>query len=109
MKKIAFIIALAFVGTIAVNANNIVTPIVSSANEILFCKVINNTASAFEYKVGTDTYSVAPGATAGLAFEENTQILKKDTNGNWVNWFVLNTTYSGQSVQLTDIMNLSNH
>lgn len=109
MKKIAFIITLALVGTVAVNANHTVNPVVVSADQVLYCKVTNNTAAAFEYKVGSDVFTVAAGETAGFAFEENTQILKKDSNGNWINWFIFDASYSFQNVQLSDIINLSNH
>jgi hypothetical protein len=109
MKKFAFVIAIFIFGAFSVNAyNNFTTPVVSAADQILYCKVINNTATLFEYKAGTDVFSIPVGQPGGLAFEENTQLLKKDTNGNWVNWFIFTSAYSGQNVQLSDIINLSN-
>jgi hypothetical protein len=109
MKKFAFVLAISVLGVISVNAYNHTTrPIASAVDQILYCKVINNTASLFEYKVGTDLFSIPVGQPAGFAFEENTQILKKDTNGNWINWFVFSSAYANQNVQLSDIINLSN-
>ncbi len=108
MKKIAFIITLAISSVALINANNPVNPIVSSAQQVLFCKVINNTSAVFEYKVGTEEFTIPVGQTGGFAFEENTQILKKDTHGHWVNWFIFSSSYQGQSIQLSDIINLSN-
>jgi hypothetical protein len=108
MKKIAFIIALSFLGAITANAYNTSIHAASAADQILYCKVINNTAAAFDYKVGTDVFNIPVGGTGGFAFEENTQILKKDSNGNWINWFVFSSAYANQNVQLSDIINLSN-
>lgn len=108
MKKFAFIIAITLLGTITVNAYSTSTPVASAADQILYCKVINNTANLFEYKAGTDVFTISVGQPGGLAFEENTQLLKKDNNGNWVNWFIFTSAYSGQNVQLSDIINLSN-
>ena len=105
MKKLAFILAISFLGTLAVNAINPINLNAKSADQVLYAKVVNNTASAFEYKVGTDVYTIAVGASGALAFEENTQILKKDTNGVWVNWFVFTTARANQTWQLTDLLN----
>lgn len=105
MKKLAFILAISFLGTLTVNAINPVVPETINSDQVLYAKVINNTAAAFEYKVGTDIYTIAVGASGALAFEENTQILKKDANGVWVNWFVFSSTYANQSWQLTDLLN----
>ena len=109
MKKFAFILAISVFGVMSVNAyNSSTTPVASAADQVLYCKVFNNTANLFEYKVGTDVFSITVGQSSGFAFEENTQILRKDTNGNWINWFKFTSAYSGQNVQLSDIMHLSN-
>ncbi len=105
MKKLAFILAMSFLGTLAVQAVNPVSPVAQSIDQIIYAKVINNTAAAFEYKVGTDMYTIAVGESAGFAFEENTQIMRKDANGVWINWFVFSNSYANQSWQLSDLMN----
>lgn len=104
MKKIAFILAISLLGTMATNAVNPVISASTSIDQIIYCKVFNNTASQFEYKVGADVYTIDANMSAGFAFEENTQVLRKDTNGNWVNWFVFSSAYSGQTVQLSDLL-----
>lgn len=104
MKKFAFILAFSFLGTLAVNATSSVVPASASVDQIVYCKVFNNTATQFEYKVGADVYTIDVNLSAGFAFEENTQILRKDTNGNWVNWFVFSSAYAGLTVQLSDLL-----
>ncbi len=109
MKKFAFIIAISLFGALTINAYSATTPVASAKDQILYCKVMNNTATVFEYKVGTDIYSIPVGLASGFAFEENTQILKKDTNGNWINWFIYTNAYANQNVNLSDIISLSNN
>jgi len=105
MKKVALIFALVLAGNFAVNAVNPIQNLVSLvSSQPVFCKVHNDTGAAFEYKVGADTYTIAPSETAGFNYEENVQILKKDTNGNWVNWFVYTASYNGQSVNLSTML-----
>ena len=105
MKKLAFIIAISLFGTLATQALNTVQPTASAADQILYCKVFNDTATPFDYKVGNDIYTIPVNMSNGFAFEENTQILKKDGNGNWVNWFVYSSTYSNQNVMLSSLLN----
>ena len=109
MKKIVFVITISVLGAFSVNAYNLLSPVVTASDQILYCKVFNSTATVFEYKVGPDVFSIPVGDSGGFAFEENTQILKKDANNNWVNWFIFSATYSGQTVQLSDIISLSNN
>jgi hypothetical protein len=104
MKKFAIIIVISVLGAFAANAMNTLKPAPLAADQILYCKVFNNTANPFDYKVGADIYTIPVNMSSGFAFEENTQILKKDTNGNWVNWFVFGSTYSGQTVMLSDLL-----
>jgi|688.fasta_scaffold1174053_1 hypothetical protein len=104
MKKIAFILAFTFSASLAIHAANTISTVNSSVEQVIYCKVINDTNAAFEYKVGADVFTIAVGSTAGFNYEENTQILKKDTNGNWVNWFVYSSSYSGQNVQLSSLL-----
>ena len=104
MKKIAFVLALTFSVSLAINAANTISPVTSSVEQIIYCKVFNDTNAPFEYKVGADVFTITVGTTAGFNYEENTQILKKDGNGNWVNWFVYTSAYAGQNVQLSTLL-----
>jgi hypothetical protein len=106
MKKLAFILAIALTGSVAVSAANSIQPTASAVNAIQYCKIFNDTASPFDYKVGTDVFTITIGTSAAMAYEENTQILKKDTNGNWVNWFVFSSAYANQTVQLSTLLSI---
>lgn len=106
MKKIAFIIALGLIAPFAVSAAvNPVIPVMNNIDQIVYAKVINDTGSEFQYKVGTTEYLIEIGESEPMAFEENSQLLKKDSNGNWVNWFVFGATHSGQSINLSTLLN----
>ncbi len=104
MKKFAFIFAISLLGTLAVNAINPIKPAVQAADQILYCKIFNNTATAFEFKANGNIVTIDVNTSAPVALEENTQLQKKDSNGNWVNWFIFSTTYANQTVQLTDLL-----
>lgn len=106
MKKLAFILAISLTGSLAANAANSIQPTASAFNAIQYCKVYNNTSNPFDYKVGNDVFTITVGTSAAMAYEENTQILKKDAEGNWVNWFVFTSAYANQTVQLSDLLNL---
>jgi len=106
MKKLAFILAIALTGSVAAMAANSIKPTVSAVNAIQYCKIFNDTANPFDYKVGTDVYTITVGTSAAMAYEENTQILKKDINGNWVNWFVFSSAYANQTVQLSSLLTI---
>jgi len=106
MKKLAFILLVAFVSSLSVQAIGPAFKTNFSNDQVQYCKVINDTGNAMQYKVGNDTYTIEVGESEPFAFEENAQIMKKDTNGNWVNWFVFSNAYSGQSVQLSTLLAL---
>ena len=106
MKKLAFLLLVAFIGSITVQAVNPVFPTSSSNDQIIYCKVINDTGNAMEYKVGTEVYTIEVGESEPFAFEVNSQIMKKNTNGDWVNWFVFSSVYSGTNAQLSTLLAL---
>ncbi len=105
MKKLAFLIAISFLGSVAVQAINPVNPSANAADQVIYAKVINDTGTAFKYKVGNDEFIIDVNESEPFAFDENTQILKKNSEGNWVNWFVFNSSHAGQSIQLSTLLN----
>jgi hypothetical protein len=104
MKKIVFILAICLTGTLAANAFNTLTPVVKSADQVIYCKILNDLSGPFEYKVGADIFTVEVGRSGALAYEENTQILKKDTHGNWVNWFVFTSIHANQTIKISTLL-----
>lgn len=106
MKKLAFIIMVSFFGMLAVKAFNPVVSATQSMDQVLYAKVINDTGAEFKYKVGADIYIIDINESEPFAYEENTQILKKNALGEWVNWFVFGSSLSNQSHQLSTLLNL---
>lgn len=104
MKKLAFLLSILFCGAIAANASQAVAKADISAENVIYCKVINDTGAEFQYKVGSTVYTIEVDESEPFAFDEGTQILRQDESGNWVNWFVFSVMYSGQSVQLSSLL-----
>ena len=107
MKKLFFVIAISVAGMSAAFSANAVQPSTSILNmdQVVQMKVINDTGADFQYKVGADIYTIVAGTSAGFSFEENTQIMRKNSSDVWVNWFVITTTHQGQSASLTALLN----